>query len=191
MTEIFRTLLLIVLAGTAVTFVAIFASWWFEGARRLQRALKRVLGGPPQGEALSPAQGRAAGLNFDNEALAVLWNNGSAGLVYGFHEIEGAELIVDGRVMARTRRDEPRRLLDDLVGDAERVALRLVFDDPRFPEFELELFGPGSPLRDAADGIRLGRRWLAHVEALLRRPQPRVAAPAPPEDDEDYGRRDA
>ena len=94
MTEIFRTLLLIVLAGTAVTFVAIFASWWFEGTRRLQRALKRVLGGPPQGEALSPAQGRAVGLNFDTESLAILWNTGASGLVYGFHEIEGAELRV-------------------------------------------------------------------------------------------------
>ena len=185
MTEIFRTLLLIVLAGTAVTFVAIFASWWFEGARRLQRALKRVLGGPPQGEALSPAQGRAIGLNFDTESLAILWNTGASGLVYGFHEIEGAELIVDGRVVARAQRGEARRYLDDLAGDAERVALRLVFDDPRFPEFELDLFGPGSILRDAADGIRLGRRWLAHVEAVLRRPQPRVAAPDETDDDED------
>lgn len=169
MMEIFRTLLLIVLAGAAVTFVAVFASWWFEPNRRLSRAVRRVLGAVPEAEAVSPVQGRAAGIDFEGEGLAVLWNMGSAGLVYGFHEIEGAELIVDGRVAARVRRDEPRRLLDEVAGDADLVTLRLVFSDPRFPEFELELFGPGAPLRDAAEGIRLGRRWLSHVEAVLRR----------------------
>ena len=117
--------------------------------------------------------------------MAVTWDFGAWCLVYRAEELMGAELIVDGRVVARAQRGEARRYLDDMAGDAERVALRLVFDDPRFPEFELDLFGPGSILRDAADGIRLGRRWLAHVEAVLRRPQPRVAAPDETDDDED------
>lgn len=173
MSEVLRTVLIVILAGVAVTTAAIFASWWFEPARRLRRALRRVLGGVPECEALDVAEGRAAGLDFETESLAVLWRTGGAGLVYGFHEIEGAELIVDGKVLARARRDEPRRLLDDFAVDAERVTLRLIFSDHRFPEFELELFGPRSLLGDASDGVRLGRRWLSHVEAVLRRPRPR------------------
>ncbi len=173
MSEVLRTILIVILAGVAVTALAIFASWWFEPSRRLRRALRRVLGGVPECEALDIQEGRAAGLDFESECLAVLWRTGGAGLVYGFHEIEGAELIVDGKVLARARRDEPRRLLDDFTLNAEHVTLRLVFADHRFPEFELELFGPISLLSDAAEGVRLGRRWLSHVEAVLRRPRPR------------------
>ncbi|WP_211226505.1 hypothetical protein [Brevundimonas aveniformis] len=175
MSEVLRTILIVLLAGVAVTTIAIFASWWFEPSRRLRRALRRVLGGLPECEALDVSQGRAAGLDFEGEALAVLWRSGDAGLLYEFHEIEGAELIVDGKVLARARRDEPRRLLDEFNPGSERVTLRLVFADHRFPEFELELFGPGSLLSDAADGVRLGRRWLSHVEAVLKRPRPRPA----------------
>lgn len=175
MSEVLRTILIVLLAGVAVTTIAIFASWWFEPSRRLRRALRRVLGGVPECEALDVSQGRAAGLDFETEALAVLWRSGDAGLLYEFHEIEGAELIVDGKVLARARRDEPRRLLDEFSPSSERVTLRLVFADHRFPEFELELFGPGSLLSDAADGVRLGRHWLSHVEAVLKRPRPRPA----------------
>lgn len=175
MSEVLRTILLVLFAGVLVTTAAIFASWWLEPARRLRRALRRVLGGVPECEALDLNEGRAAGLDFETESLAVLWRTGSAGLVYSFQEVEGAELIVDGKVLARARRDEPRRLLDEFSPNAEHVALRLVFGDHRFPEFELELFGPGSLLSDAAEGVRLGRRWLSHIEAVLRRPVPRAA----------------
>ena len=175
MSEVLRTILIVLLAGVAVTTIAIFASWWFEPSRRLRRALRRVLGGTPECEALDLAEGRAAGLDFESESLAVLWRTGSAGLLYSFDEIEGAELIVDGKVIARARRDEPRRLIDQITGDAERVSLRLLFQDTRHPEFELELFGPGSILSDAGDGVRLGRRWLSHVESVLRKPVPRPA----------------
>lgn len=184
MSDVLRTILLILMAGAAVTFVAIFVTWWFEPARRMRRALRRVLGAPPDCEALSPAEGRAAGLTVASRTLAVLWNNGGAGLAYGFQEIEGAELIVDGRVTARARRDEPRRLLDDIPAHAERVALRLVFSDPRFPEFELELFGPGALLSDGAEAGRLGRRWLSHIETVLRQPRPVTPPPLELESDD-------
>lgn len=178
MGELVRVLLLILLAGAAVTAAGLFASWWMEDSRRLRRALRRSLGGPPETEAIAPADGRAAGLDFASESLAVLWDKGAAGLVYAFDEVEGAELIVDGRVCARVRRHEPRRDLDELPREAEAVTLRLVFSDPRWPEFELDLFGPGDGgASDPADAMRLGRRWLAHLEAVLRRP-PRPAAVA-------------
>ena len=68
MSEVLRTILIVILAGVAVTTVAIFASWWFEPSRRLRRALRRVLGGPAFGQvqrlafrdpAQHPAQGPA------------------------------------------------------------------------------------------------------------------------------------
>lgn len=176
MSDVLRTILIVLLAGVAVTTIAMFVSWWLEPARRLRRALRRVLQGVPECEAIDIDEGRAAGLDFESEALAVLWRSGNSGLVYGFHEIEGAELIVDGKVLARARRDEPRRLLDEFSVDAERVTLRLVFADHRFPEFEVELFAPRSLLSDAGEGVRLGRRWLSHIEAVLKRPR---RSPAP------------
>ena len=45
-----------------------------------------------------------------------------------------------------------------------------MFADPRHPEFELALFAPGGATQTAspAEAMRLGRRWLSHLEALLR-----------------------
>jgi hypothetical protein len=69
--------------------------------------------------------------------------------------------------------------------EAEAVSLRLIFADPRFPEFELELWGAQSSARTRetpADAVRRGRKWLAHVDAVLRRgrrPAPVVPTPAP------------
>lgn len=161
-----RTLVLFALAGAVVSVAAWGAALYLDPRRRLKRALKRALGGEPEAELLAPAQGRAAGIDFQAGTLAVLWERGAAALVYRFEEIDGAELIVDGEVRARARRDESPRPLDHLDPLAERVTLRLVFDAPRWPEFELDLhepFGPG----EAA--VREGRRWLAHVQAVLRR----------------------
>ena len=172
MIEAVRIYLLLALAAAALTFAALAAAWWFESARRLRRAMRKVLGAEPETEAVNPWAGTAAGVDFETASLAVLWDKGRSGLVYAFDEIEGAELIVDGQVAARTRRDEPRRGLETTAADAEQVTLRLIFADPRFPEFEVELWGPGPPgdLPSAAEAMRLGRRWLAHVEAIMRRP---------------------
>ena len=57
-----------------------------------------------------------------------------------------------------------------MAPDAETVVLRLLFSDPRHPEFELSLWNAtlavqtGSP----AEAMRLGRRWLSHLDALLK-----------------------
>ena len=179
--ENLHTLLLLALAAAAVTGAAAGAAWWFEQGRRLRRILRKVLRRAPEAEAVDAGQGRAAGLDLETGSVAVLWDRGGSGLVYGLDELEGAELIVDGKVAARTGRGGDRRPLDALPPDAEQVTLRLVFADARWPEFELELWGPDSVARargqTPADAIRLGRRWLAHVDAVLRRP------PAPRIDD--------
>jgi hypothetical protein len=170
--EQLRTLLLLILAGVAVTAAAAGAAWWFEQGRRLRRILKSLLRRTPEAEAIDSGQGRAAGLDVQSGSIAVLWEKGGAGLVYAVHEIEGAELIIDGQVVSRVSRAGERRALDALPHDAEQVTLRLMFADARWPEFELELWGPDSVARardlTAVDAIRLGRRWLAHIDALLK-----------------------
>lgn len=186
MGELVRVLLLILLAGAALTAAGLFASWWMEDGRRLRRALRKALGVTPESAAIAPGAGRAAGLDFASESLAVLWDRGAAGLIYAFHEVEGAELIVDGRVSARVRRHEPRRDLEELPSDAEAVTLRLVFADARWPEFELDLFSPGDAgAGDPAEAVRVGRRWLAHLEVVLRRPVRPAPVPVAEPDDED------
>jgi hypothetical protein len=181
--EALRTLVLLALAAAGLTAAAAGLSWWFETSRSLRRTLKRVLKAAPEVEALDPGEGRAAGLDFEGRAIAVLWDRGGSGLVYSFEEVDGAELIVDGHVQARVARGEPRRPLEAIGRDAEHVALRLIFADARFPEFELELWGEASRRaagQSAPDAVRLGRRWLAHIDAVIRQPKPRAAPPPPP-----------
>lgn len=190
MAEAVRSLILLALAAAALTAAAALAAWWFETSRRLRRILKRVLKARPEAEAVDPGQGRAAGLDFEGRSIAVLWDKGGSGLVYSFDELDGAELIVDGHVAARVARGEPRRPLDAMGRNAELVALRLIFADARFPEFELDLWGDQSAYRakgeTPADAVRQGRRWLAHVDAVFRtggtraRPEEPQSPPPPP-----------
>ena len=170
MAEALRVILLVGLAAAALTTGALTLNWWMEPERRLKRALLKSLGVQPEAEALSPEQGRAAGLDFDGGQVAVLWNRGAMGLVYAFDEVEGGEVIVDGHVLARIRRGEPRKALDVLAPDAEQVTLRLMFADARNPEFELSLWDATAPTQTGspAEALRLGRRWLSHLEALLK-----------------------
>ena len=89
MAEPLRVVLLIGLAAAALTTAALVLAWWMEPVRRMKRALLKSLGATPEAEALSPSEGRAAGLDFDGAQIAVLWNRGGSGLVYAFEEIEG------------------------------------------------------------------------------------------------------
>jgi hypothetical protein len=170
MAEVVRVVLLIALAAALLTTLALALSWWMEPPRRIRRALLKALGAAPEVEAVSPREGRACALNFDIEQVVVLWANGAHGLAYAFEEVEGGEIIVDGHVVARIRRGEARKALDVLAPDAEQVVLRLMFADARHPEFELALWDAsfagetGSP----GEALRLGRRWLSHLEALLK-----------------------
>jgi len=120
----------------------------------------------------------------------VMWQGGAQALLYPLTALVGAELIVDGAVAARVYRGEPRKVLDQIAGGARQVTLRLVFDNPRDPEFEIDLWLPEDEARrDArppADAIREGRTWLARADAILRAPvQVARAATLPPQPDED------
>ena len=170
MADTLRVILLVALAAAALTTAALTLNWWMEPERRLRRAMLKSLGALPEVEAISASEGRAAGLDFDGGQVAVLWDRGAHGLVYAFDEVEGGELIVDGHVVARVRRGEARKALDVMAPDAEPVTLRLLFADARYPEFELALWNAMSPGHAGSppEAMRLGRRWLSHLEALLK-----------------------
>ncbi len=159
-----------------MTALAALLGWWFEASRRLKRIVREVVGVKPDILAIDPAEGRAAALSVDARGIAAVWDRGSHALLYGFDELEGAELIIDGHVEARVARGEPKRPLEAPGKDAEQVTLRLMFADARFPEFELDLWGPQSAYRtrgvSPSDAVRAGRRWLAHADAVVRRPRP-------------------
>jgi len=76
-------------------------------------------------------------------------------------------------VAARMFRGEGRRPLDHVTPQVSAVVLRLVFDDMRDPEFELELLKPADlTVRRPPDPeamVHEGRRWFARLEAVLRR----------------------
>jgi hypothetical protein len=185
MDEITRLLALLGFAGIAVTVLAGIVRWRMNEGRRIRRGLKVVLKGQVHGFLAALGRGRGVGFNFTRNEVGVVWDAGAWGLVYALDELMGAEVIVDGLVVGRVHRGETRRALDAFDA-ADRVALRLVFDDPGSPDFVLDLWLPEDEGRrdelPPDEAIAEANRWLARIEALLRRPttKPRsTSMPAP------------
>lgn len=182
MTETMRLLLMLGLAGTAVTFLGSLALWFYNDERRIRRALRRVLQADPDSMLVALGRGRGTGFSFASGLAAVAWDKGGWCLVYRLDEVVGAELVVDGQVVARVYRNEQRRALEQAVSSADQVTLRLIFDDPRYPDFDLDLWLRGDENRrddwSPRAAIQQANQWLARVEAVLRRPgRPRAPAP--------------
>lgn len=182
MSELARLLLFVAIAGSAVTFLGSLAIWYGDEDRRIRRALRNVLKGEPEGVVVARGRGRGAGFSFATNLMAVAWDRGGWCLVYRLDELMGAELLIDGQVMGRVFRGEGRRAIDHVSPQAETVTLRLIFDDPRHPDFALELWVPGDELRresrSPAELVQEANRWLARCEAIVRRPLPPRPAPA-------------
>lgn len=180
MTEALRLFLLLVLAGAALTVLAVIWSWWMDEPRRLTRRLTTALGARPDAAILVRGRGAAAGFSLETQRVAALTGGGARALVFPLTELEGAELLVDETVVGRVWRGEGRRAVDVVSRTADEVSLRLVFNDPREPESVLELW-PSSH-GDAAGAIHEGRNWLARVDALMRRSgaAPTVSRQPPP-----------
>ena len=173
MHHVVGSILIFSLIALALTTGAMVLTWWLEPGRRTARALTRILGAPPDALAIAAPRSQGAALRIGERRLAVVRGVGDPGLVYDLDELVGVELIFDGQVAARMFRGEARKALDQIAPDATRVMLRLVFDDVRDPEFELELLDPSDlELRTAPDPqamVQEGRRWFARLEAVLRR----------------------
>ncbi|MFN3808869.1 hypothetical protein [Asticcacaulis sp.] len=189
MEEAFRVILWFAFAGLLLTLVASVALWWYESTRRLTRGLTAAIGKAPDAILFDTGTKKAAGLDFTHGDLAILWNLGRHGLVFSFDEIEGAELIVDERVVARTQKGEPRRVLEETYPGASRVVLRLIFNDLETPEFEITLFGDltthSAYPKTASEAVQLGRKWLSHIDAVIKRGGPK-APPARPAQSEPH-----
>lgn len=184
MNELTQLLLLVALAGAAVTFAGTGAIWLMDETRRIRGAMRRVLGSDPEILLVARARGRGAGVSLATRRCAVAWDAGAWLLVYQLEELMGAELIIDGQVVGRVFRGEARRALEQFVTQASRVTLRLIFDDPHHPDFDLDLWQAGDERRRAAgspaDAVTEANRWLARAESILRRsPAARTAAPGP------------
>jgi len=189
--NLLRLLLLLGVAGSALTFLGSGAAWWFEEERRLRRLVRRALGGEPDAVIVARGRNTAAGFRLESDQIVVMRDGGAKALLYPLRALVGAELIIDGQVVARAVRDEPRRALDQIASAPSQVTLRLVFDDPRHPDFDLDLWLVKDLLRRdtlvPVAAIQEARSWLARAEAILRRtPAVAVSQPAAaPEFEED------
>jgi hypothetical protein len=188
MGEVMRLLLSLGLAGFALTLAGAGFIWSMNEGRRIRRSLARVLGEPAHALLIAHGRGKGLGFNFSTNQLAVTWDAGGWCLVYRLEELTGAELAVDGQVLARVHRGEARRALDITTGADTQVRLRLIFDDIRHPDFVMDLWLPEDDKRKdamtAAEAVQEANRWIARVEAVLRRPlarrDPPLVSPPPP-----------
>jgi hypothetical protein len=186
MDEAARLITLLTLAGGALTLLGAACAWFLDEVRRIRRTLAQALGAEPQPWLAARGRGVGLGFNLATGRLAVTWDKGAWRLDYAVAELIGVELIVDRRVAARAFRGEPRRPLDQLDDPQERVRLRFVFDDPARPDFDVDLWRPEDDGRkgrlSAEAALHEANRWVARIEALLRRsparPQPTPIAAA-------------
>ena len=193
MNDALRLALLLVIAALALTAIGAILARSLDPARRLTRYLRMALAAEPEGVMMDRGGGKAMAFNLDAGRIAVLWDRGRKGLVYKLDQLIGAEMMVDNIVLARCFRDRPVMPLDEIPMAAHRGVMRVVFDNPRDPEYELEIWpamnGRGHEHRSPADAVQAGRTWLTRLELILRRPAPRTltrpAAPAPILPDED------
>ncbi len=194
MNDALRLVLLLVIAALALTAVGALVARWLDPQRRLMRYLRQALGAAPAGVMLGPGAGRALAFNLEAGKIAVLWDKGAKGYVYKLDQLMGGEMMVDNAVLVRAFRGEPRLPLDEIPLGAHRAVLRLVFDNARDPDYELELWpaynGRGHEHLTPMEAIQAGRRWLTGLESILRRPAARMltrpaplAAVLPDEDD--------
>ncbi len=184
MHNLVRFILVMGFAGAVTTLMAGLWGWWNEEDRRLRRIARRALGGPPDAAIIARGRDSAAAFRLAGSQVLVMRRGGANALLYPMRLLIGAELIIDGEVAARAIRDEPRRALDRIAGEARRVTLRLVFDDAAHPDFDLDLWLAEDALRRDARppsvAIHEARGWLARAEAILRRPTSQGAAVQPP-----------
>jgi hypothetical protein len=176
----------ILASGVAVTLAAALGAWWFNEPRRLARVFRRALDGPPDAALIAAGTGRGVALGLAGRRIVTAWDRGGWRIVYPLDEWIGAELDLDGAVAARAVRGEPTRRLDRASGSEGEVRLRLLFDDPGHPDFELALW-PSQARRGGferpREAIAEANRWLARIEALARRadaaPPAAIARPEP------------
>src|SRR5688572_15491147 len=115
MDEVARLLVLLALAGGALTLVGGAFAWFLDETRRIRRTLIEGLDGPPQLLLVARGRGTGIGLDLASDRACVTWDKGAWRLDYALAELTGVELVVDRAVAARAFRGEARRPLDHLA----------------------------------------------------------------------------
>ncbi|HUO11712.1 MAG TPA: hypothetical protein VMU37_03055 [Caulobacteraceae bacterium] len=175
MGELLRVGLLVVMCAAAVVVALGVGVAWLSERPRLMRAFRAGLAAPADAALIAHGSGKGVALSLETGLLVTAWDKGGWRLSYPLAAILGAEIDIDGEVAARVMRSETRRRLDRPGAAQREVRLRLMFDDPRHPDFELTLW-PCRPGKDAPqiprEAAAEANRWLGRVEAILKRTGP-------------------
>jgi len=181
MAELLRVGLLVAMCAAAVVVAMGVGVAWLAEEPRLRRTFRAGLEGAPDAALIAHGTGRGVAMSLASGLIVTVWDRGGWRLAYPVEALLGAEVDIDGEVAARVMRGETRRRLDRPGAAQREVRLRLLFDDPRHPDFELTLWpcrptrhGPQIPREAAAEA----NRWLGRVEAILKRAGPGALRPA-------------
>ncbi len=165
-----------------------------EQPKKLEDEVKEALGGiRPDVESIEPVRHAAAAISYSANKIVIVREFGKKPTrVYSIAELFGMEVFADGKIFARVVRagsNKPLdtgsyKAIDDISPQVTVVTMRLIFDDPTHPEYELDLWTPRDALTARAEGphaaMVTARKWFHHIEAILRRPVPEVPRAVPP-----------
>lgn len=154
--------------------------------RKLEDEIKEALeGARPDVESIEPVRKAAIAIAYNADKIVIVRDFGKKPRrVYGIKDLIGIEVFIDNRLVARVLRAGPHKMLDDIAPQVNKVTIRLIFDDPANPDYELVLWDPHDALTARAEGPRAAmetaRKWFYHVEAILRRPASKDIKTPPP-----------
>ncbi|MDC7683466.1 hypothetical protein PQU92_09280 [Asticcacaulis sp. BYS171W] len=170
---------IIILTAAALAVLLVLYRIWdsrVEAPKKLEDEVAEALNGArPDVVSIEPARKAAAALSYLANTCVIVREFGKAPTrVYGMVEIIGIEVFVNNKVAARIIRSGAHKMFDDIAPQVDRVTIRLMFNDPSRPDFELVLWDPNDALTARAEGPRAAmetaRRWFYHVEAIIRKP---------------------
>lgn len=193
---------LIILSAAALAVLIILYRIYesrVEQPKKLEDEVKEALGGAkPDVESIEPVRKAACAISYMADKIVIVREFGKLPTrTYTIADLYGLEVFVDGRIFARVVRAGSAKPLDtgsykaidDIAPTVNDVTVRLIFDDPIHPDFQLILWRPDDALTARAEGPRAAmaraRKWFHHVEAILRRPihvkvpPPALHAPVP------------
>lgn len=156
-----------------------------EQPKKLEDEVKEALAGAkPEVESIEPVRKAALAISYAANKIVIIRDFGKKpARLYTINDLIGIEVFVNDKIVARVLRAGPHKMLDDIAPEVHRVTIRLIFDDPSHPDYELVLWDPHDALTARAEGPRAAmetaRKWFYHVEAIIRRPQPREVKPVP------------
>lgn len=181
------TLVILSAAALAILFILYrIYETRVEEPKKLEDEIREAMAGAKADvESIEPVRKAAIAIAYNANKIVIVRNFGKAPTrFYAINDLIGIEVFVDNRLVARVLRSGPHKMLDDIAPQVSKVTIRLIFDDPAHPDYELVLWDPHDALTARAEGPRAAmetaRRWFYHVEAILRRPAPKdIKAPPP------------